>query len=471
MKRLLFGCMGVVGCATEESVKVFNTEPTASITSHSGGEEILEGASITFQGLVSDANHENNTLLVRWSSNLRELCPESVPNVDGSTQCQASLEEGESQVILQVTDPENGAGLASVDVVLIPNEAPSVSILSPSQEQTYYNDQLIHFSALLADTEDSPEDLQYEWESSLDGILPITSAIDSDGTVEAYIFLSQGQHALSLKATDSSGKSTTESLALQVNGENHEPECSITQPSDEGVVTVGQSVLFRGTATDEDINNGILSVSWSSDLDGVINTTSPDSSGSMSFGYAQLSPGSHNIRLEVEDDAGGLCSASMVLFVGTPPSLSISSPSNGQVYTFGEAIVFQGTVGDQEDLASDISISWDSSLDGVFSTIGSDSSGNISFTSNTLSPGLHNITVTAQDSSGLTALDSFGVYINTPPEVSGVDLSPDPAYGGDSITASVLGSNDIDGDAITLSYAWLKMGRLPVTIQVFFLHL
>ena len=41
MKRVLFGCLGIVGCATEESVKVFNTEPTASITSHSGGEEIL----------------------------------------------------------------------------------------------------------------------------------------------------------------------------------------------------------------------------------------------------------------------------------------------------------------------------------------------------------------------------------------------------------------------------------------------
>ena len=460
MNRLLLLSLGIVGCASEETVKVFNTEPTASISSHSGGEEILEGAEIVFQGLVSDANHENNTLSVRWSTNLRDVCTGTVPNIDGSTQCQMTLQEGETQVLLQVSDPEGGGGIASVDITLILNASPTVSILSPSQENSYYSDQLIHFSALLNDSEDSPEEIQYEWESSIDGILPITSSVDGDGSMEAYVFLSEGQHALSLKAIDTSGKSTTESLALQVYGVNHDPECSITQPSDEDVVVSGQSILFRGEATDEDINNSLISVIWSSDLDGVINTTNPDSAGGLSFGYADLSPGSHNIRLEAEDETGGLCSTGIILYVGTPPSLTITDPSNGAVYTQGEAVVFQGLVTDQEDLASDITMQWESSLDGVFSNVGSDSSGNISFTFNSLSPGLHNITATAQDSSGLTALSSFGLYINTPPEVNDIELSPNPAFGGDSITASVVGSVDVDGDPISFDYAWRKNGSL-----------
>ena len=69
--------------SSEEGVKIYNSEPTATITSHSRGVELQEGMEYTFIGQVSDGNHNYSELSVSWSFNARSLCEENTPNVDG----------------------------------------------------------------------------------------------------------------------------------------------------------------------------------------------------------------------------------------------------------------------------------------------------------------------------------------------------------------------------------------------------
>ena len=80
-----------------------------------------------------------------------------------------------------------------------PTDSPRVQILSPVVDGTYYSDQLISFQAIIEDSEDESNDLLYQWESSLDGVLPITTPPDTDIRIEGYVNLSAGQHALSFE--------------------------------------------------------------------------------------------------------------------------------------------------------------------------------------------------------------------------------------------------------------------------------
>ena len=137
----------LIGCTSEEKVTSYNSNPEATIVSHSATETFLEGYEITFQATVSDANHSNNELSVKWSTDQREVCPAQAPETDGTTICTVRLEEGETQIIAQVTDPEGASGIAQVDFTVTPSMAPEVTINSPIADERYYTDNQILFSA------------------------------------------------------------------------------------------------------------------------------------------------------------------------------------------------------------------------------------------------------------------------------------------------------------------------------------
>ena len=104
-----------------------------------------------------------------------------------------------------------------------PSFAPEIDILSPDSETEYAADELIHFSAQLSDAEDPVETLLAEWQSSIDGTLEINTTPDSSGQISDYALLSAGEHVLSLRVSDSMGKSTLEEVIVSVREANVEP--------------------------------------------------------------------------------------------------------------------------------------------------------------------------------------------------------------------------------------------------------
>ena len=446
-------------CQTEDAIKIYNSVPQATITSHASGSEVLEGVEYTFVGQVNDDNHEESSLQVTWSTDVRELCPDSVPDVTGATACRVALETSDTQLKLQVIDPEGSVSLALIDINVLETEAPTIELISPILDGAYYSDQLILFSAIINDSEDAPSDLSYTWSSNIDGDLPISAEPDTDGTINSYLNLSAGQHAISLRVEDTGGKSKTETVAITVGGPNSEPLCEITSPQEEAAYVLGQNISFAGTATDDDINNALLSISWESNRDGIFDTTAANSTGGLGFSFSELSVGNHTITLRVEDEVGGLCTDTVQLAVGTPPTLSLGSPTDADVYSVGDLVSFQAEVSDQEDVPSDISLSWTSDIDGEFSTQGPNSNGAVSFNVSDLSVGLHSISVVATDSTGLTDSTTLTIRINTPPDAPVVEITPNPAQTNDALIAVVSGSTDADGDNILYSYSWTKNGN------------
>ena len=161
---------------------------------------------------------------------------------------------------------------------MAPTEAPIVELLTPIAGENYYSNQLIQFSALVSDLEDEPE-FDCVVDISEDGELSLDNSINADGEISDYTYLTEGNHALELRVEDSTGKVSTEEVVIQVGGENNEPTCGFTAPNNGVAFVVGESVIFSGTAMDEDIPNSDLTVEVSSNLDGVLQNLIPNSDG------------------------------------------------------------------------------------------------------------------------------------------------------------------------------------------------
>ena len=90
--------------------------------------------------------------------------------------------------------------------------------------------------------------------------------------------------------------------------------------------------------------------------------------------------------------------------IGFAPTVNLISPSSPAEFSEGEAITFSAKIADDDTPGPDILVSWTSSLDGELNTDSPDISGNISFTTNSLSSGIHKITLTVEDSDGFRSV-------------------------------------------------------------------
>ena len=108
---------------------------------------------------------------------------------------------------------------------------------------------------------------------------------------------------------------------------------------------------------------------------------------------------------------------------------------------------------------TDISLEWTSSLDGLFSTQGADSTGAIQFFDDTLSVGDHNLEVKATDTDGLYAVLLIPFTVNGLPTAPSIQLDPsNPGTEDELVVTITAASTDPEGDPITYGFEWFKNG-------------
>ncbi len=337
--------------------------------------------------------------------------------------------------------------------------APTATLTAPTGDGPYYSDQPIALSGTVSDAEDAADALTVRWVTDREGDLELSSTVTDAGDVSASTTLGEGVWSLALEVTDTDGNTASDSVTVTVGGPNRAPDCGITAPEDGAAVALGEELRFAGTATDPDVSADRLSVVWRSDVDGDLRTSSPDPDGSLGFATSSLSAATHRISLLVTDDAGATCGDSLYVTVGSPPSLTLDTPADGDRVNAGEVVTFTGTVSDGEDRPEDLSVTWVSSLDGVFSTTGADSTGALDLSVDDLQAGEHDLEVTVTDSDGLYAVERLTLTLNALPTAPTVTLSPDPAVTTDALVATATGSTDPDGSgSVSYSYAWTEDG-------------
>ena len=193
---------------------------------------------------------------------------------------------------------------------------------------------------------------------------------------------------------------------VEVRGPNQLPACSITEPADGTAVVFGETVVFRAQVGDPDIEANLLQASWSSDKDGSIGQSTPDSTGLVTFAFDGLSVNTHTILFDVDDEVGARCTASILLTVSTPPTLVVESPQDAEVYALGQSVTFRASVTDAEDTPSALAISWESDRDGVLSSASPSSQESLSLPE-TISALACTLTTRLTDSDGLIRLTTF----------------------------------------------------------------
>jgi len=456
---LILALLTLTGCP-DQSVQAINAAPEAAIVSHGEGDQVLEGYTVSFRGVVDDPDHATADLLVTWLVGGSTACAAASPELDGASTCDIEIDD-DGGITLEVRDPEGKAASAHVTLEVLATEAPSAEITEPLEGGLYYSDHKVTLAGVVDDAEDDPLNLVVWWESDEDGELDLDTQPDSDGVLSDGAYLSEGEHLLTLTAQDSSGKTGSDSVLISVGPPNSAPGCTITAPSSGGAGPEGTVVSFEATVDDADLPANELLVMWESDKDGELGESTPTSAGGVVYATSALSVATHTITVTVADEIGDACTDHVIYTVGTPPTVSLDLPAGGEVFAQGDLVSFQAQVSDSEDAPTDLDLSWSSSVDGVLSTQGADSTGLAGFTSASLGLGEHAVTLTVTDTADLYATAMVTFTVNGLPSAPVVSLSPDPASTADDLQAVIeTASADPDGDAVSYSYAWYLDGVL-----------
>ena len=135
---LIFLALGSSGCS-DQAVNANNTPPTATIDQPTVGTEVLEGSEVTFAGTVQDRTTPEAELELTWSSSLDGELLAGAPDAEGFTTFATSeLSPGTHTITLQVRDADGASGQATVDLVVTPDAAPTISIVEPTATGVYY---------------------------------------------------------------------------------------------------------------------------------------------------------------------------------------------------------------------------------------------------------------------------------------------------------------------------------------------
>jgi len=343
--------------------------------------------------------------------------------------------------------------------------APTASIVSPVEGVHYYAEQKILFEGLIIDDFQSPNELTVLWKSDIDGALDWANEPDSKGQLLGYGILTEGQHALSLTATDLNGLIGRDALLLSIGPANSAPSCAITAPPEGTATNEGDAVMLIAQVDDVDIGPAELSVTWSSDLAGDLGGSTASLDGIASLETTSLALGTHVITLTVVDEMGLECQAQVIHKIGQVPQLSWVWPDADAILSAENPGYAHVDIDDDYHTVEDLVVTWTSSIDGSLTPDPTDAFGNSMRDLGDLSLGTHILTATATNPDDLTGTASLQLTINGVPGAPTVAIQPAPAYSPNDLTAVVTEGADPEGDTQSFTYQWSKNGVLDSSIN------
>ena len=427
------------------TVGAANSAPNGNINSPSGSRTIEVGSSIFFDGSGSDA--DGDSVVYLWNFGNSGIA-NSTKKTPGSL---VFNKVGVYPVTLTVTDSKGLADPtpASINITVnsVADSAPNGTIQSPAGSTVdVFKGKSLTFTATATDP-DGDTNLNYFWNfgeyrSGLVG-QNVTVTFDTVATV-----------TVKLNVRDSSGKldSTPDTITVRVLNQsiNAEPNGTITSPTSNRSINVGESINFSSTASDPE--GDPLVYLWDFGTSGISRSTSKNP-GNKVFNKA----GIFDVSLTVTDDKGLSDSTPDTVRItvatsNTAPNGQIDTPTNRNINP-GESLFFSGTGTDADGDA--VVYLWDFGNSGVAKSTKEDP-GTIIFNQ----AGSFQVSLTVTDENGLSdptpATMTVNVAAVTTGNPNGFIVSPIVSSvtvpDGGTLTLTASGT-DPDGDT-QLTYIW-----------------
>jgi len=196
----------------------------------------------------------------------------------------------------------------------------------------------------------------------------------------------------------------------------------------------GDTVSFLGHGFDPD--GTVAGYLWRSSLDGNLSTNA-------SFNTSSLSVGTHTIYFQVQAENGNWTEEEYrTLKVNSFPNATIDSISPSPANE-GEVVTFDGNGTDPDGTV--VAYRWRSSLDGNLST-------NATFTTSSLSPGVHTLYFSVQDNDGAwSPWVNTTFIVNLPPTAVIDSVSPPAVTEGEPV---LLNGSGGDPDGTVVGHRW-----------------
>jgi len=299
------------------------------------------------------------------------------------------------------------------------NTPPGVDIQEPVDEQVFDPGEPIHFEGIVTDSEEDPDLLTVQWESSVDGVLDENPADSLGLVVFDSSTLSDGIHAITLAAVDAQGQRAETSVEIVVNDPDglpgDAPEVTIDAPVDGDIQLMFELLEVVGSVSDADQAPETLAVTLVSSLDGLVWEGEADSVGTVIAEAEGLSEGAHTLTLSAvdSDSRRGRAKVDITVVADGNPVVSITSPSDGDYFWLTDTVTFQGTVADDRTEPGDIGVRWVSSIDGDLAVGFAGTSGTTTV-STTLTAGFHDILLRASDEDGNEGVEAINIEVRDP---------------------------------------------------------
>ena len=436
---------------------VADDPPTAEILSPEEGSDAVyyTGELIALSGLAGDVEDAPADLLAEWSSSIDGILGGDV-SVDssGTIASYATLSEGDHVLSLTVTD---SAAQTATDTVVIAvggeNQQPSCAITAPADGAVTPFGETLDFAANATDPDVPSEWLTASLSSDKDGdlvtVTPTTGGLVSFSTDA----LTADTHTITLTVEDELGLSCTDVINLAV---STPPTITVFAPVVGATFNEGEPATFGANVADAEDAAAALSVNWNSSIDGLLYEAAPDSAGTSTFVYSDLSQGSHTLTATVTDGDGLYASVVQSLVVNggpTAPVVGISPETPQTSDGLAATIVTPST--DPEGDALTYTYAW--ARDGV--DMGESSS--TVDASATAKGQTWTVSVVAFDGGLTSPAGTASVEIlNTVPTLGSATVSPATPSVHDTLVCTAGASADVDGDSVSFSYAWTVNGTV-----------
>ena len=335
--------------------------------------------------------------------------------------------------------------------------APTLEIVSPSPDESYWVGDIVALRVRVSDNVDSPSDLVVRW--SLDIGFQFSATPDIAGIAIGELpNLGEGTYRLVTEVEDTDGNVTERSQDLVIARLNAEPECAITSPEEGGLVAAEQPNTFTGTVTDDEDGPDARGVEGEG---GGISRAEAEiaADGTWEAQVDGLEVGSRRVAAVARDRDGAECRAEVQVSVSSAPDVLITAPLSGAEVSGGGDLELRATATDYQDPEFSLAAVWASDVDGILGNSVPSSLGDVVLAGVPLSTGPHVILLEVTDLDGLVGSATVNIVVDAAPSTPGVSIAPAQPDSDDTLTVSIdEPSVDPEGGQVTYTWSWERNG-------------